>query len=47
MALNALYLVTITLAIAILVFGYQSYQARHETSLQINVGGKTISIEGK
>jgi hypothetical protein len=45
-ALNAVYLVTITLAIIVLVFGYQRYQERHEASgLEINVGGKTISIE--
>jgi hypothetical protein len=46
MALNAVYLVTITLAVVVLVFGYQRYQERHEASgIQINVGGKTISIE--
>ena len=46
MALNAVYLVAITLAVVLLVFGFQLYQERHETSsLQINVGGKSISIE--
>ena len=48
MALNAVYLVTITLAVVVLVFGYERYQERHETSgVEINVGGKSISIETK
>ena len=43
---NAVYLVTIILALVILVFGYEWYQERHETSsLRINVGGKIIEIE--
>lgn len=46
MTLNAVYLVAITLAVILLVFGYELYQERRETSgLQINVGGKIISIE--
>ena len=48
MARNAVFLVTITLTIVVLVFSYQLYQERHETSsLQLDVGGKTISIEAK
>ena len=46
MTRNGIYVFTTILTVVILVLGYQLYQERHETSgLQINVGGKTISIE--
>jgi len=46
MGRNTVFVVTIILAVVVLVFGYQLYKERHETSLlEINVGGKAISVE--
>jgi predicted negative regulator of RcsB-dependent stress response len=47
MARNAVFLVAITLTIVVLVFSYQLYQERQESSLRLDVGGKTISIEAR
>ncbi len=45
---NVLYLVIGALAVATAVFGYQLYQERHKTTgIEINVGGRGISIEKK
>lgn len=45
---NVLYLVIGALAIATVVFGYQLYQERQQTTgIEINIGKRGISIEKK
>jgi hypothetical protein len=46
MTRNSIYLLTTIVAIVTLVLSYQLYQERHKTSsIEINVGGRSISIE--
>jgi hypothetical protein len=44
---NILYLVIAGLAVAAVVFGYQLYQERQTTGIEINVGKSGITIEKK
>jgi len=44
---NAAYLVIAVLAIAAVVIGYQLYQKRHKSGVEISVGNRGISIEKK
>jgi len=44
---NAAYLVIAVLAIAAVVLGYQLYQERHKSGVEISVGNRGISIEKK
>ena len=44
---NAAYLVITVLAIAAVVLGYQLYQERHKSGVEISVGNRGISIEKK
>jgi hypothetical protein len=44
---NAAYIVIAVLAIAAVVLGYQLYQERHKSGVEINIGNRGISIEKK
>ena len=44
---NSAYLVIAVLAIAAVVLGYQLYQERHKSGVEISVGNRGISIEKK
>lgn len=44
---NAAYGVIAVLAIAAVVLGYQLYQERHKTGVEISIGNRGISIEKK
>ncbi len=45
MSRNILYLVIGALAVAAAVFGYQLYQERQKTGVEISVGKSGVSIE--
>ncbi len=44
---NAAYLVIAVLALAAVVLGYQLYQERHKSGVEISIGNRGISIEKK
>jgi hypothetical protein len=44
---NVAYLVIAVLAIAAVVLGYQLYQERHKSGVEISIGNRGISIEKK
>ena len=44
---NVLYLIIGALVVATAVFGYQLYQERQKTGIDISIGDKGISIEKK
>jgi hypothetical protein len=44
---NTAYLVIGVLAIAVVAFGYQLYQERHKTGVEISIGDRGISIDKK
>jgi hypothetical protein len=44
---NAAYIVIAVLAIAAVVLGYQLYQERHKSGVEISIGNRGISIEKK
>jgi len=44
---NTSYLVIGVLAAAVVVIGYQLYQERHKTGVEISIGDRGISIEKK
>jgi hypothetical protein len=44
---NTVTLIIGALAVAVVVLGYLLYQARHESRVEIDVGGHHMSIEKK
>ena len=44
---NATYLIIGALAVVAAVLGYQLYQERHKTGVEISIGDRGISIEKK
>jgi hypothetical protein len=44
---NVIMLVVVVLAVAVAVLGYQLYQERHKSGVEISVGNHGISIEKK
>ncbi len=42
---NLVYLIVGVLAVATVILGYQLYQERHTTGIEINVGKNSISVE--
>ncbi len=44
---NTLTLLVCVLAVVAIIFGYQLYQERHKTGVEISVGDHGISIEKK
>jgi ABC-type transporter Mla maintaining outer membrane lipid asymmetry permease subunit MlaE len=44
---NTLYLIVAVLAVGGAVLGYQLYQEKHKTGIEISVGNAGISIEKK
>ena len=42
---NVITLVVAVLAVAVVVLGYQLYQERHKSGVEISIGNRGISIE--